>query len=373
MIITYENLLRISDYQLHPCKKLTDLHFFNFLSFQDAVHYLIKAYQLQGKKVLLPVFYCDATIKDLEKHGLQVHLCQIDYKNFDVDMTDFQSKLRSEQPDIIIVYNFFGKNSQLYNDRAWLQQLKPGAFIISDFAHSLIPNHNIEFLNERHFYIDSTRKTTSQMMAHLIMPKGTTINKAFIVDYSRFKLGIRILFFLKSWCLWFATFFNMKFFSTLGTWFYILHDNSIGSPQAAFSGFGWDSFLYHHINFKKIRNHRCLLYQEYKKKLGPLAHQGHIELFNLPAEEEKNICFFFFRIIQEGSVADILKFLQDHGYWAEVLWNFDAIKNMSHQDREWAKSIVVLPYTIRTTPHHIKGIATLLETFFNTRRSADST
>jgi hypothetical protein len=365
MIITYENLLTPSEFRLQPCQQLKNLNIFNFLSFQDALHYLIKIYHLQDKKILVPAFYCDATINDMKKHGLHVSLCQIDHEKFDVNVSDFTSKLQLERPDIIIIYNFFGKNSLLYHDLDWRKHLKTKTVIISDFAHSLIPNHSITFLNERHFYIDSTRKNTCRMMAHLITPKEMTLNTEWVVVYSFFKFYIRTLFLVKSWCLRFATLLNIKFLSDLGTRLYDLHDRYIGSPGCAFTGFWWDSFLYSHINFEKIKNHRRFLYHEYKNILINLAAQGYIEIIELPSKEEENLCFFFIRFTQYEKMSPALKLLQDNGFWVDTLWNFNEIKEITPNDRDWAKSIAVLPYTMRVKQQHIHSITSLLEKFFN--------
>ncbi len=365
MVLTYENLLTFSDFNFAANKNLKQLNSYAFLSFQDALHYLIKAYALKDKTILVPAFYCDATIHDMEKHGLHVELCAIDHKNFDVDVSHFIENLRLHQPDIIIIYNFFGKNSILYSQDEWKKYLKPDVIIISDFAHALIPNHKIEFINQSHFYIDSTRKTTCRMMANFIAPPNVKINKRFIVGLSAFRFFIRALYLIKSMCLRLATRFNSKFISNLGMKFYILHDKYIGSPINSFKGFWWDKFLYRRIKFEKIRQHKKYLYQVYQSQFAQLANDGHIEIISTD-EDQENICFFFVRILN-ANVAHFSQWLQEKGFWVDTLWDFDAIKNISKEDKQWAKSIVVLPYTLRTKSQHIEQMASLMNVYFNER------
>lgn len=367
MILTYENLLRFSDFKWRANPQLKALNIYNFLSFQDALHYLIKTYQWQNKTILLPAFYCDATIHDMKKHGLNVRLCKIDKKNFDVDLADFKSILKNEKIDIALIYNFFGKNSRLYSDSSWREYLQKDMVLISDFAHSLIPNHKIEFITEKHFYIDSTRKTTCRMMANLIMPTQYQLDNKYVTKFSAFKFTIRGLFFLKSWSLRIATRFNLNSCVDFGMWLYGLHDNAIGSRINAFTGFTWDKFLYHRIDFAKINQHRKSLQTCYISTLQNLVDQKHIELFPLTEQEAGNACFFFLRIINSQAIIPAITLLQKNGIWAEVLWNFDEISEMSLEDKAWAKSMIVLPYSLHTKPKHIQKIATLLEEYFNAK------
>lgn len=362
MILTYENLLKISDFNLKANPTLSQLNSYSFLSFQDALHYLIQAHAWQGKTILLPAFYCAATLHDMQKQGLKIRLCKIDQQKFDIDSNDFRSILETEHIDIILIYNFFGKNSQLYSDPTWQRFITPDTIIISDFAHALVPNHNIEFLCKNHFYIDSTRKTTCRMFANLIMPTGQQVNSQFVVKHASFKLAIRVLFFLKSWSLRLAARLNSKTLADIGLWLYGLHDNKIGSKAQAYSGFAWDRFLYQRINFSKIKQHRKYLQVTYLQALDHL--QKYVELFPLAENEAENSCFFYIRIRDVTAVSQVLSCLNKKGIWSEVLWDFDAIEELSPAERNWCQSIIVLPYTLRTQAKHIQTIAALLQQVF---------
>ena len=364
MVLTYENLLRLTDLRVIPCETLRPLNTFNFLSFQDALHYLVRAHRLAGKTILVPSFYCDATVDDMKKHGLHVVRSRMDHAHFDVDMADFMAKLRNELPDVVMLYYFFGKTSVLFQDRAWLQHLKPEALLISDFAHALLPQHRLEFLSERHLYLDSTRKTTSCMMAHMVMPSGMAVDPAGVVRFSPFRYAIRTLFWLKTGSLRLATITGLRFFSDLGNRLYTLHDHWIGSPLAAFAGFRWDAFLYRHIDFDKIRMHRAMLYDVYRLHFAAVSRAGYLQLFDVPPEEAGKLCFFFATVTDPTQRDPLLALLWGQGYWVEVLWNFDAQQDLAEEDRQWAKRVIVFPYTLRTQPRHVEHIAGLTKTFF---------
>jgi hypothetical protein len=364
MVLTYENLLRLTDLRVIPCETPRPLNTFNFLSFQDALHYLVRAHRLAGKTILVPSFYCDVTVDDMRKHGLHVVRCRTDYARFDVDLADFVAKLRSESPDIVLLYYFFGKTSVLFQDRAWLQHLKPMALLISDLAHALLPQHRLEFLSEQHLYLDSTRKTTSCMMAHLVMPPGMAVDAAGVARFSPFRYAIRTLFWLKSSCLRLATRTGLSFFSNLGNRLYTLHDHWIGSPVAAFAGFSWDAFLYCHIDFNKLSIHRTMLHDVYRRHLAAVSRAGHLQLFDVPPEEAGNLCFFFAAVVDPARRDPLLTLLRGQGYWVDILWDFDVQQDISEEDRQWARRVIVFPYTLRTQPPHVEHIAALTKTFF---------
>lgn len=365
MVLTYENLLRFRDLKISSCVALNSLNRFSFLSFQDALHYLIRSHRLIGKTILVPSFYCDATINDMHKHGLRVVRCKTDHDKFDVDYEDFLKKISSESPDVVLIYYYFGKSSVLLQRRSWLNHIKPTAVLISDFAHSLLPHHRIEFLTERHLYIDSTRKTTSCMMAHLVMPSGLQVDTALVSRFSLFRYAIRILFALKSSCLRLATVTEMELFSKAGNYLYSLHDQLIGSTAEAFAGFSWDSFVYRHIDFERIRDHRLSLHKLYLANLADLSRAGHLKLFEVPAESAGTHCFFFVTISDAAKRALVLAILQKHGYWSEALWNFDVQRDIDDSEREWAKSVIVLPYSTRTLPRHVEHMALLMKSCFH--------
>ena len=365
MTLTCENLLPRSCLQPQADPFFSRLQSVDFLSFQDALHYLVRAYDLAGRKILLPAFYCDATLHDMAKHGLTIVLCPVDQVLFDIDREAFEQLLKTETPDIILIYNFFGKNSRLYIDTTWRQHISPEAIIISDFAHCLLPNHDINFLAERHFYVDSTRKTTSFIMAHLVHPPGFVFRPELAVRLSAFRFAMRALFFLKTACLKVATRTAFDFLAALGMHFFVLHDRFIGSPKAAHRGFRWDGLRFRHIDFAKVRQHRAALYGEYAENFSGLAAAGHIELFELPAAERVNLCYFFLRIVEERRIAELISYLETNGYWVDRLWDFDKVDGMEESERQWAKSIIVFPYTLQTRPAHIRAMAALTRTFFN--------
>lgn len=366
MTLTCENLLTPSFFQLKKDRIIEDLEIINFLSFQDSLHYLIKACGLNGKKILLPSFYCDATLNDMKKNGLKPVLCPMNRKTLDVDVDVFNKITEEERPDIVLIYNVFGKKSALLENTEWKNFLKDDAIIICDWAHSLIPLYGaVSFLSDRNFIIDSTRKTTSCMMSHLVIPPGHTFKPECTTRISVFPFILRLLFFIKSTLLRISRVLNSRTIGKMGMKVFELHDGMIGTPPNAYKGFAWDSFLYKHIRFSKIKEKREELYQEYVSAFGTPAFREHIQLFEIPQEDIGNICFFFVSIKNINKIPDMLSAFEEAGYWPERLWNFDAMEDISESERDFGKSVIVFPLTIQTDQKDIKNMARIMQEFFS--------
>jgi hypothetical protein len=364
MPLTCENLPSLTRLTWRPLRALDALQARNFLSFQDALHYLVAAGGLAGKTILVPGFYCHATLHDMEKHGLKVEMCKIDRAAFDVDLADFSARLQACRPEVVVIYNFFGKTSRLYRDISWMAHLPPDALLLSDFAHALIADHPITFLTSRHVYVDSARKTTGCMMAHLLAPPGFPHRPDLIAGGVRFRLALRLLFGARNLCFRLGTSLGVNALIRLGMLLYGWHDDRIGSRREAFRGYGVDAWVYAHIDFAAIARQREDLYPDYERALTPLAAAGFIELFAIPPAERRNICFFFLRIVAVEHVPALLTHMQDRGFWLDRLWDFDAVEGLDADEREWAKSVIVCPYTLATTPAHISSIAAAMGAFF---------
>ncbi|HTK13720.1 MAG TPA: hypothetical protein VL402_07955 [Xanthobacteraceae bacterium] len=364
MPLTCENIVPLSFFKRVPAAHSAHVTAVPFLSFQDAMHYLIAAFDLAGKTILLPSFYCDVTLDDFRKHGLTVRLYATDHARFDADISDFYDKIASDPPDIVVVYNYFGKTSGLYDDPRWVEALKPGAFIVSDYAHTLYDFAEPKFLHPRHVVIDSARKTTGCMMAHLIAPAGFVPDGRKIANVSAFRLLVRLLFLGKNFCLRWGQGLGLVALVRLGLRIYGLHDDLIGSRQPAFAAFGFDDRIYRHIDFARIKAHKATLYAAYRSAFAQAAAAGCVFLLPVPRGEDQNLCFFPVRVMAESSVPELLQHLENHGYWVEQLWNFDAIKTLSAAERAWSKSVLALPFTPATTIQDIHAMAALVESFY---------
>lgn len=364
MPLTCENIVPLSFLKRLPAAPDPRVTAVPFLSFQDAMHYLIAAFDLAGKTILLPSFYCDVTLDDFRKHGLTVRLYGTDHARFDADISDFYDKIASERPDVVVVYNYFGKTSGLYDDPRWVEMLKPDAFVISDYAHTLYDFAEPKFLHPRHVVIDSARKTTGCMMAHLIAPAGFVLDTRRIATVSAFRLLVRLLFLGKNLCLRWGQSLGLTALVRLGLRIYGLHDDLIGSRAPAFAAFGFDNRIYRHIDFARIKAHKATLYAAYRSAFAPAATAGCVSLLPVPPGEDQNLCFYPVRVMAESSVPDLLQHLESHGYWVEQLWNFDAIPELSAAERAWSKSMLAFPFTPATTTQDVLAMAALVETFY---------
>jgi len=364
-VLSYENLLTPAWFRRHVPTTPVLQDSYAFLSFQDAMHYLIRTCQWQGKTLLLPAFYCEATVADFRKHGLQVVFCDIDRQRLDVDVDHFSQLLQEVQPDLVLLYHFFGKESRLYQDRSWLQDLKQDAWLITDGAHAWLEQHSVEFFTPRHVYIDSTRKTCACMMAHLILPAGMTVQPEGVSRWAVFRFQIRALFAVKTVCLRLATFWQLDWAATLADKLYGMHDDLIGSPVKAYAGFAWDAWWYAHMDIQAIAAYRQEVWQWYLDEFTDLIDAGLLQIFDMPDHERARCCFFFVKL-NMANQQDLLKTLQGEGYWVDVLWRFQLLEGVSQEFRDWASTVVVFPLTVNTRPGHVKAMAELMRTWQRT-------
>ena len=360
-MLSYENLLTPAYFRrrIPAAYALTGSH--AFLSFQDAMHYLIRELDWAGKTLLLPAFYCEATVADYRKHGLKVVFCEIDRQTLDVDVDSFRQMLRDTRPDLVLLYHFFGKQSRLYTERSWLDELKAEAWLITDCAHAHMEHHSLERLSPRHIYLDSTRKTSTCMMSHMLLPPGMSLQQQGVSRWAWFRFSIRLLFAIKTICLRLASFWNWRWAASLGDTLYGWHDDMIGSRVQAFAGFAWDRWWYAHMDIPAIGKYRVRVWQWYLNEFADLAGAGHVQIFDMDAAERSRCCFFFVKLncVDQDALLDKL---HEAGYWVEVLWRFQLLDGVPAEFRDWASTVVVLPLTINTRQEHIRAMAAIFRT-----------
>lgn len=362
LVSCWDNLLTVDALTGHkwPWDDKYDIH--NFLSFGDAFDYLIKAFSLEGEKILMPAFYCDATIRKISQQ-LKIVFTRIDREEFDVLYDDFLSKVKREKPRVILIYNFLGKNSILYRRTDWLRHISPDTIIISDFAHSLLPNHSITFFTENHFYIDSARKCTPFMIGHLIAPKGYRLQKEHIKPFSIFKIYARLLFLLKNRAFRLALWSGSGFFSRIANNLSSRHNQIIGEKNTPNLAFNVDHLLYSHINFDRVVTHRKMLFKTYGRMLRNFK-SPFVRCFDIPESEAGNICFYFMSI-DPHFIDDLTGYFLENGFVIEQLWDFDSVNGRDENFRKWARSIVIFPYSMHTRVSDVENMCRLLRAFFH--------
>ncbi len=365
MSLSCETFLPLSCFAARPDPRLTQARIEHFLSFQDAFHYLIKALELRGQTVLLPEFYCDATVNDMRGWGLNVAFYRIDHGTFDADPEDFKAKLRGLKPGVVIIYHIFGKTSALRDDRRWLEDMGTETVLIEDLAHSLLVNHlPVRPLVKNHYYIDSPRKTVSCMMSNLVLPDTHKFQPDLTATRSVFAWRVRGLFLAKTFFLRLGQCFDSRALMRLGMDFFVRHDSLIGSPKQAYRALWWDRFLYPRIHFDKIMRARPALYKMYQHHFKALAARGVIEMFPVRDEEAERLSFFPVRICDETRIPDFIRACEAAGYYPERLWDFDKLEGLAPERKPWLKSIVVFPLTIHALEADIQAMAKIMDGFF---------
>ncbi len=121
---------------------------------RNAIRLILENIRLEEKKVLLPSFTCSTVINPFEEKDYNIDYYDINDKLL-VDEKEFESKVNSFKPNIIVVHPYFG-NDTIKNIRNYLKTIKNNIYIIEDVTQFLL-NDNLD-LSTAHFVIGSIRK-----------------------------------------------------------------------------------------------------------------------------------------------------------------------------------------------------------------------
>lgn len=334
---------------------------FDFLSFGDAFDYLVSHFRLKGGKMLIPMFYCEDMVEKYKKI-FDVEFYRVNRDEFAEDYPNFVKKIDEVSPDIILIYNFFGKHSTLYKNNGWLKHINPNTIIISDIAHNLLYDQPIRFLGRNHFFIDSSRKCTSLMVSHLVTPIDFCLKSERISTINAYKIKTRVLFAVKNTLYWFSYFFNSLKLAEWANRVFLHHNAIIGYPPQPTLAYRWDAFLFRHLKYKKIHAKREKNHDVYKEELRRHA-LPEIQLPRIPEDEVKYMNFFPI-IVPYRHAEKLVKFMHEHRVIIDRLWDFSKTKELDREFKEWGNSFMLLPYTNLTSTGEAKEVCARLHQYF---------
>ena len=254
-----------------------DLAHFFYLSWEDALWDLLKYFNCQfGSIILIPDFYCDDVIKNMESHGLKIKTYPVD-SNFQTDPKIFNNHLKKYQPDLVIIFHAVGiTNKLLINYQTWLFSLPQNSLLIEDAVHRIINPKKISFISDRHIIIDSLRKVVPIQGSNLYGPKKLLTNlkptKINLTWSYQFKVIWWWLLF--QFCLLMVLIFP---FNRLKKWWnrqaektMLIGYNYIGDSQLAGSGLNFFKKLSFKINHQHIFNVKVKQAKLYQQLLTPV-------------------------------------------------------------------------------------------------------
>lgn len=240
-----------------------------YLSWEDALWDILPGLGLKkGSTILLPDFYCLDVIGNVISHGYQVVTYPLD-TNFQISKSKFLQIYRQTKPGLVIFFHACGITNLLSRDQSLIQLLSKNSYILEDSVHRIIDSSDLTFLSDKHFVLDSLRKNTPLSGSFLYAPKpifdklpmpkikNVSYTLQVILLYWHYLLTLRLGVGLKHYPL--VKYANNHVLKT--------HDDLVGDSLLGNAGMPWVPYLYHHLDFHKIKNHKIKQVQYYLKHL----------------------------------------------------------------------------------------------------------
>ncbi|MCA9373228.1 hypothetical protein KC921_03990, partial [Candidatus Woesebacteria bacterium] len=151
-----------------------------FLSWEDALWQLLRFHRIKsGSTVLVPSFFCWDVVENMRAHGLSPVIYEID-KFLQPNRADFEAKLRTKLPTVIVLFHAVGISNPLLQDTNWLKMVPKNTIIIEDAVHRVIDPSQVTLIAPNHYLIDSLRKVSplqgSRVFSQHLVPQPTMID-----------------------------------------------------------------------------------------------------------------------------------------------------------------------------------------------------
>lgn len=324
-----------------------------FLSFTDAVRSLYRDFDIQkNDTVLLPAFYCPDTIAFFSSLSRPVfyRLCD----DLSVDEESYCRQLQAHRPRIIVQYAFFGFPEKL---RVETKEDSDDTLIIIDGAH-LLPKTPLS-LPRNYFYIDSIRKRTNILGAHLVNP---SYKPKAIQRLSWYAL--RCSFFHALYAVFGLAAYvcdSENMYGLAGEYFEKL-DDLIGTSKKPTGGGPLSYWVWEHINFRKIKKHTEHLKKIYEKELSKISDQR-IHLYT-SSEDELSDSGYMPLFVDPRLIDRCIDFLDQKKVSVYKLWEPPSI-DAPEINPILYRSLIALPLTWLTSENDVIRIAAELKNFID--------
>ncbi len=273
-----------------------------------------------------------------------------------VDEDSYLEAVRTDAPDIVVHYGFFGfpvKNEKI---RSLLRSL-PGTLVIEDCAHKILLKEDIDFIHYNHVYIDSIRKQTSLLGSHLIGQPADLDGSSF-QKMNAYKFRCAPLWAIREGAIIAAGVFQAEWLYNMSERYFELLDNAIGTDKNATLGGTFASMLWNHIDFKKMIEHKKDLIQIYTSGFADVRQ----EEFQVPSVPNENVTYFPCLVSPE--VRDgLIEYLEKKNIWMGSLWESPRHSG-SNLNTYLLERVIVLPLTWRTSRRDAIRICGAVKDFF---------
>jgi hypothetical protein len=258
------------------------------MSFQDALWALVKIKFKSKRKLhfLVPDFYCSTVLDNIRARGHRYTYYPLN-SNFQISSSKFSQYLWVHRPDIVVIFHPFGITSELISDQSWVQELPGKSLIVEDCAHCLINPDEIQFINTRHFLIDSLRKTCPFQGARIFSKQKTRFTNRLHRSNPKFN---RIKYFFSFMVfrihLWFS--YQSRSNTTTAPLYRRLiniYDQMMGTQTEPEPGFSIVKRLVNRINYPKVKNIKSKQVDQYLIAITSLKLPSNIYVPTMPKSD----------------------------------------------------------------------------------------
>lgn len=341
---------------LLPYRKIK--HF--FLSFEDAVICIFQNYNLKKDEyILMPNFFCLDTLETVSKY-LKIVFYQIN-TDFTVDKESYFQQIKKYNPRVVWNYSFVGFNLTENEETKLKEFCGESKIIIEDFAHKILIRKMIKPINKHHFYIDSIRKHSSLLGAHLINDNFIYQNKN-IQKINLYKIKIIFLKKIQNLLNILFYFFNLRFFYQLSEVLFIRMDNLIGKSKYGTLGSYISFYFYGLLDLVEIREHNKKLLITYNKYFQKLNHPLISTLDNTIIEKIDFIAYYPL-FVNKKIRSQLEDFLVSKNIFISQLWEIEKNYYSDNLNKDLYESFLIFPLTTLVKEKDIKFIYNQVKKF----------
>lgn len=329
-----------------------------FMSFGDAFLYLMNAFKINKENdyILLPNFYCIDTINFIGQRGRLIFYKIKD--DFSVDKNDYFQQIEKFKPRVIINYSFSGFKLDT-NEVERLKKLAGSAIIIEDFAQSVLTNDRVKFYTDRHFYIDSIRKISPCLGAHLLSPQEPPKTPVELINFYKFRS-----YFLRLTSNFFnfiAYISNIGMFYRLGHKIFLALNSIIGEHPRPTKGCLLSFYLYNKIDIDRLIKHAQEITAHYTYYLG----QINSDLINILATEKlPNEFITYYPVFVDKKIQpELIKYLATKKIFADSLWDISDSIYSQEINLALFDKFIFFPITWLINEKDVKRVASEVNNF----------
>lgn len=328
-----------------------------FLSWSEAMLFLFKHHKVSREDyLLLPNFFCPATLAFLAKNG-KVLFYEIN-DDFSVNKESYFLQIEKFKPKVIVNFSLVGFNLNEDEEKKLQALVSNEAILIEDYAHQII-DAEPKKLFTGHYYIDSIRKHSSLLGAHLVNFEGRVEG---VERFNWYKFLCQFYRFCQNFCFLTAKIFSSTALYKMGYWFFLKLDEIVGESPVSTFGPIFSFHLYNLLDLKKINKNCRELLLSYNTKFNFFP-KKYLTTLNDDILASSGLVSCYPVLINSEIKNDLLKFLNEYKIFAEELWEYEET-NFGHLlNKKLYEQLVIFPLSSYLRETDIKRIQLVVENY----------